>query len=108
MKLIILLILKVDKCTLTHSNVFFFKKNGPTPASLLFIFSLLKQTLQFLQQLYVKNVHPVYFAGIRTHDLWNVSLFPVPITTRPGLPPNLLVFINQFFYIREMGFVNFY
>ena len=22
------------------------------------------------------NVHPVYSAGIRTHDLWNVSLFP--------------------------------
>ena len=23
-----------------------------------------------------KNVHPVYGAGIQTHDLWNVSLFP--------------------------------
>ena len=23
-----------------------------------------------------ENVHPVYGAGIRTHDLWNVSLFP--------------------------------
>ena len=31
-----------------------------------------------------KNVHPVYGAGIRTHDLWNES---PPITTRPGLPP---------------------
>ena len=23
-----------------------------------------------------KNVHPVYGAGIRTHNLWNVSLLP--------------------------------
>ena len=37
----------------------------------------------FLQQINVKkcsNVHPVYGAGIRTHDLSN-------ITTRPGLRP---------------------
>ena len=36
-------------------------------------FRLFKQTLQFLQQIYVKNVHPVYGAGIRTNDLKNVS-----------------------------------
>ena len=41
-------------------------KNGPTPASFSVIFGLFKQTLQFLQ--YVKSVHPVYGAGIRTHD----------------------------------------
>ena len=34
------------------------------------------QTLQFLQQINVKNVHPVYGAGIQTHDLWNMSLLP--------------------------------
>ena len=51
--------------------------NGPTPASFEFIFGLFKQiSLQFLQQIYVKNVHPVYGAGIRTHNLQNVSLFP--------------------------------
>ena len=34
----------------------FFSKNGPTPASFSFIFSLFKQTLlQFLQQIYVKK-----------------------------------------------------
>ena len=55
-------------------SVVFFLKNGPTPTSFSFIFGLFKQTLQFLQ--YVKNVHPVYGAGIRTHDLRNVSLFP--------------------------------
>ena len=48
---------------------------GLTPASFSFIFGLLKQTLQFLQQIYVKNVHPVYSAGNQTRDLWNVSLF---------------------------------
>ena len=26
-----------------------------------------------------KNVHPVYGAGIRTHNLQNVSLFPLPL-----------------------------
>ena len=34
------------------------------------IFGLFKQTsLQILQQIYVKNVHPVYGARIRTQDL---------------------------------------
>ena len=37
------------------------------------LFRLFKHTLQFLQQIYVKNVHPVYGTGIWTHD---VSLFP--------------------------------
>ena len=37
---------------------------------ILFIFCLFKQTsLKFLQQKHVKNVHPLYSAGIRTHDL---------------------------------------
>ena len=59
-------------------------KNGPTPASFPFIFSLFKQTT-FLQQINVKkcHVHPVYDAGIRTHDLLNMSLLSYP----PGLPP---------------------
>ena len=39
-------------------------------------FSLFKQTsLEFLQQKYVKNFHPVNGAGIQTHDLPNLSLF---------------------------------
>ena len=51
-------------------------ENGPTPASFSFIFSLFKQTIQFLQQINVKkcHVHPVSGAGIQTHDLWRVSL----------------------------------
>ena len=53
-------------------------KNGPAPESfLLFIFGLFEQTsLQFLQQINVKNVHPVYGAWIRTHNLCNMSLLP--------------------------------
>ena len=43
--------------------------NESTPASFSFIFGLLKQTIQFLQQINVKkgHVHPVYGAGIQTH-----------------------------------------
>ena len=65
-----------DKCR--NFNVFF--KNWPTPASFSFIFGLFQTNIiTILQQIYVKNVHPVYGAGIRTHDLWNVSLFPLPL-----------------------------
>ena len=57
----------------------FFSKMGQ-PQPLFHLFSVLfKQTLlQFLQQINVKkcHVHPVYSAGIRTHDLWIVSLLP--------------------------------
>ena len=43
---------------------------------LLFIFGLFKQTsLQLFNKHMWKNVHPVYVAGIQTHDLWNMSLF---------------------------------
>ena len=51
-------------------------KNGPTPASFSFIFGLFKETLQFLQQINVKIVHPVYGARIRTHNLSNMSRHP--------------------------------
>ena len=40
------------------------------------VFCLSKHTLQFLEQINVKNVHPGYGAGTRTHDLWHVSLLP--------------------------------
>ena len=41
-----------------------FLKIGPSPTSFSFIFVFFKQTLQFLLQRNVKNVHPVYGAGI--------------------------------------------
>ena len=43
-----------------------FLTNGPTPASFSFIFGLFKQN----------KVHTVYGAGIRTHDLLNMSRHP--------------------------------
>ena len=46
------------------------------PGLFLVYFRLFKQTLEFLQQINVKNVHPVYGAGIQNHDLQNISLLP--------------------------------
>ena len=44
-------------------------------ASFSFIFGLFKQTIQFLQQINVNNVHPAG-AGIRTHNLLNMTRHP--------------------------------
>ena len=52
-------------------------KNGPPRPLLSFIFGLFKQpSLQILQQINVKNVHPAQGAGIRTHKLRNICLLP--------------------------------
>ena len=56
-----------------NSNVFF--KMGH-PRSLFRLFSSIQTNVTILQQINVKNIHPVYGAGIRTHDLWNMSLLP--------------------------------
>ena len=48
--------------------------NGPTPA----LFNLFL-AFQKHYKLYNKYVHPVHGAGIRTHDLWNMSLLPLPL-----------------------------
>ena len=53
-----------------------FYKKMVNPASLSFIFGLFKNALLFLQQINVKNVHPIYSAGIWTHDLSNMSRLP--------------------------------
>ena len=58
-------------CLEPESNLFL---KRPSLASFLFILSF--QTQQFLQQIYVKNVHPVYGARIWTHDPQNTSLLP--------------------------------
>ena len=57
----------------------FFLKNGQIPASFSFIFGLFKQTIHFFttnQCEICPNVHPVYGAGIRTHDLSTMSRYP--------------------------------
>ena len=62
------------------SFLFFFFK-WTVPGLFLIYFRLFKQHYN-LYKLNLKNVHPVYGAGIQTHDLLN-------ITTRPGFPPLL-------------------
>ena len=49
------------------------------PGLFFIYFCLFKQALQFLQQIYEKNVHPVYGAGIQTHNLQDMSLLPSPL-----------------------------
>ena len=64
------------KSSLYLSPVFFLK-NGPTrPLFRLFSVFSHKQTLQFLQQINLKIVHPVSGAWIRPHDLLNASRLP--------------------------------
>ena len=73
------------------STVFF--KKWANPASFSFIFGLFKQkSLQFLQQINVKNIHPVYGTGIRTHDLRNASPFPLPLDQ--GSRPQISIVIT--------------
>ena len=43
------------------------------PGLFFIYFPLFKGKIQFLQQINVKNAHPVYIAGIRTHDLQDMS-----------------------------------
>ena len=53
----------------------FFKKMGQLRPLLSFIFGLFTQTsYKFYNKYLWKNVYPVNGAGIRTHDLWNISL----------------------------------
>ena len=66
---------KIHSKKLDFKCLVFLKKWANT--RLVFIyFRLFKQTIEFLQQLNVKNGRPVYGAGIQTHDLWNMSLLP--------------------------------
>ena len=59
----------------THHHRHTFKEIGH-PRPLFVNFCLLKQTLQIVEQLNVKNVHPVNGARLRTHVLQNMSLLP--------------------------------
>ena len=56
----------------------FFKKRMDQPRPLFCLFSVfITLKIQFLQQINVKNVvHPVYGAGIRTHDLSKMCWLP--------------------------------
>ena len=51
---------------LTCFKGYFYLKKWAKPGLFFVYFCHFKQKLQFFQQIYVKNVHPVYGAGIRT------------------------------------------
>ena len=48
--------------------------NGPSPASFSFIFVFSNKHYNFYNKDMWKNVHPVYSAGIQTHNHQNMSL----------------------------------
>ena len=56
-------------------GVIVFRIKRANPGLFLFSFGLFKKILQILQQIYVENYYPVNGAGIRTHDLRNMSFF---------------------------------
>ena len=60
-------------------------KKWANPGLFLIYFNLFKHTLQFLQQINVKNVHTCRDLNSRP-----LEYEPPPITTRPGLPPTCL------------------
>ena len=76
----------------------FFKKGHPRS---LFILSF-HTNITFLQQINVKNVHPVYGAGIQTHDLQNMSRHPLPLDQGS----HQLVPILNFRYKSFLDFLN--
>ena len=51
----------------------------PRPLFHFFLVFSKNNTLQFLQQINVKNVRPVYGARIQNHDLSNMSRRPKPL-----------------------------
>ena len=76
----------------------FFTKTGQPGLFCIYFQPFSNKQYNFLQQIYVKkcpNVHPVYGAGIRTHNILN--MMSSPITTRPGLPPRSFSFISKQF-----------
>ena len=57
-----------------------FLKNGTTPASFFVYLSVFSnKQYNFFNKLMWKNVHPVYGAGIRNHNLSNISRHPLPL-----------------------------
>ena len=67
--------ISVGYCPLYTVTIVFFKKNRH-PLRLFHLFLSFQKNITILQQINVKNVHPVYGAGIQAHDLWNMSLLP--------------------------------
>ena len=82
-------------------SVVFFKMGQSRPLFRLFSVFFKKTSIQFCNKLMWKNVHPVYGPGIRTHDLHNMSLLPLPLDQ--GSRPTLSV-VNAVFWGWETRF----
>ena len=54
-------------------------KKWSIPGLFFMYFRLFKRTFQFVRQMYLKTVHPVYGTRIPTHNLENMSLLPSPL-----------------------------
>ena len=76
-----------------HCLSFVFKKMSITRPLLRLFSVFFKLTIQFVHQINVKNVHQVKGAGIRTHDLSNMSRLPLPLDQ--GSRPVSLCFCEQ-------------
>ena len=59
-----------------NKTSFFIFLNMGHPRPLFSLFSTFQANITIFTTNYVKNVHPVYGAGIRTHNLQNMSLLP--------------------------------
>jgi len=78
--------------TKMHSFIFpQFFWNGPSSASFCLFSVFSNKQYKFYNKLMRKNVHPVYSAGIQTHDFWNMSLLPLPLD-QGSRPENLLLY----------------
>ena len=60
-------------------EICFFLKKWAIPSFFFVYFCVFKQAIQFLQQIYAKNVHPVYGARIQIHGLQDKCLLPLPL-----------------------------
>ena len=66
-------------------------------------------TLQFLQQIDAKKVHPVYLDGIWSRDLQNTSLIPQPLDQGSRPLSTLSLNIMDWLFVEWMtNFVNLY
>ena len=69
--------------------------NGPTSASFIVYFrSFQINIITNLQQINVKNVHPVYSARIRTHDLQNMNILPLTTSSRQFIINNYIKLVG--------------
>ena len=61
------------------------------PGLFFILVSSFQANIAILQQIYEKNVYPVYSAGIEPTTL---GRYPPPIPTRPGIPPVIWFYLK--------------